>query len=41
MILLIYQILNFFHKQIRPMINGRYPKVPTQKIMTLMAAYLA
>ena len=39
MILLIYQPLNLFSQNIRPIINSRYPKLPTQKIMTLMAAY--
>ena len=28
-----------FSQNIRPIINSRYPKLPTQKIMTLMAAY--
>ena len=28
-----------FSQNVRPIINSRYPKLPTQKIMTLMAAY--
>ena len=28
-----------FSQNVRPIINARYPKLPTQKIMTLMAAY--
>jgi chromodomain-helicase-DNA-binding protein 4 len=28
-----------FSQNVRPIINQRYPKLPTQKIMTLMAAY--
>ena len=28
-----------FSQNIRPTVNSRYPKLPTQKVMTLMAAY--
>ena len=28
-----------YSQHVRPLINSRYPKLPTQKVMTLMAAY--
>jgi len=34
-----FSTFKLFSQNVRPLINTRYPKLPTQKIMTLMAAF--
>ena len=34
-----FSTFKLFSQNVRPLINTRYPKLPTQKIMTLLAAF--